>query len=318
MFLVEICILATYSANMIDLIKQNKFEELKEILQSSTNLKIHTYLFQILNGHIVEVDAETFDADKYQEEFLEGFEIYKALQTSTIDQEHLKNFLHLLVELVFKMSGFIQLMAENVMSKGLNLSHIEHIYKVDPALRNTIQEFIEILKNDSGQEKAIANLAAAKARISNCSGYLVEKYQIGEDMLQFGISYENVGETETAIRIYQGIMNDFESESVKLSSGLFPEISHVDERPESEIKIFNQAKEHFERLTGQKIEDPKRVHINEDIVAKNLTEEVKKEETHYNNNDKQKPHPESTKSDTTVQTSDSGFLGKIKKFFGKG
>ncbi|WP_415328939.1 hypothetical protein [Chryseobacterium sp. MMS23-Vi53] len=303
---------------MIDLIKQNKFEELKEILHHSKDLKIHTYFLQILNGDsIVAVDSETFDADKYQEEFLEGFEIYKALQTSTIDKEYLQKFLHMLVELTFKMSGFIQLMAENAMNKGLNLSHIEHIYKVDPILRDRIQELIEILKNDSDQKKAIANLAAAKARISNCIGHTIEKYQIGEDMLQFGSSYESVGETETAIRIYQGIMNDFESESVKLSSGLFPEISYTDERPESEIAIHNLAKEHFERLTGQKIEEPKRVHINESPAAKDLSENIQKEEAHYNNHE-QKPVKESTKLNSTVQKSDSGFLGKIKKLFGKG
>lgn len=299
---------------MIDLIKQNKFEELKQILQNSTSLKIHNYLLQILNGNIIEVDADTFDADKYQEEFLEGFEIYKALKTSTVDKEHVKNFLHMLVELAFKMSGFIQLMAENVMSKGLNLSHVEHIYKIDPALRDKLQEFIDILKNDPDQEKVIANLAAAKARISNCMGYAIEKYQIGEDMLQFGTAYENVGETETAIRIYQGIMNDFESESVKLSSGLFPEISYADERPESEIKIFEQAKEHFERLTGQTVEEPQRVHVKEDLAAKNLTEAIQKEETRV----EQKSSSSPAVSISDVHNTKSGFLGKLKKLFGKG
>lgn len=289
---------------MIDLIKQNKFEELKESLKSYEGLKIYTYLLQILNGNSIETDSETFDADKYQQEFLEGFEIYKALQTSVID-EHLKNFLHLLVELAFKMSGFIQLMAENVMSKGLNLSHIEHIYKVDPTLRSNIQELIEILNREENQEKAIANLAAAKARISNCMGHMIEKYQIGEDMIQFAASYENVRETETAIRIYQGIMNDFESESVQSNSGLFPEISYIDERPESEIKIFNLAKENFERLTGRKVEEPNRVHINDDVTAKDFVENIR-------------DHEHKNASETTLQKSGSGFFSKIRKYLGKG
>lgn len=303
---------------MIDLIKQNKFEELKQILQNSVSLKIHNYLLQILNGNIIEVDADTFDADKYQEEFLEGFKIYKALQTSTVNKETLKNFLHILVELTFKMNGFIQLMAENVMSKGLDLSHIEHIYKVDLTLRDNIQEFIDILKNNPDEEKAIANLAAAKARISNCMGHVIEKYQIGRDMLQFGISYENVGEAETAIRIYQGIMNDFESESVKLSSGLFPEISYADERPESEIKIFDQAREHFERLTGQTLKEPKRVHVKENSAAKNLTEAIREEEPHNSAPSDDKALSASAASTSEVHDAKPGFFGKLKKLFGKG
>lgn len=44
---------------MIDLITQNKFEELKEVLKNSNNFKIHHYLLEILNGNTIEVDSST-------------------------------------------------------------------------------------------------------------------------------------------------------------------------------------------------------------------------------------------------------------------
>jgi len=286
---------------MIDLITQNKFEELKEVLSNSNDFKIHHYLLEILNGNTIEVDSETFDADKYQEEFIEGFEIYKALETSNIDQEQLKNFSNLLVELTFKMGGFIQLMADNAMNKGVHLTDLAHIYPINPEIRNKLQEFINILKNKSDEEKATANIAATKAQISNSVGNILEKYEIGEDMLQFAEHYEKAGQIEMTIRIYMGIMNDFECDSVKSSSGLFPEMTYVDDRPQSEIDIFNKAKINYERLTDHEIEEPKRTRVNENPVAEDLVEstvnsmqnEVKQEKT-------------------------SGFLGKVKRFFGKG
>lgn len=129
--------------------------------------------------------------------------------------------------------------------------------------------------------------------------YLVqlEKYEIGEDMLQFAQSYEKVEQTETATKIYQGIMNDFESESVKSSSGLFPEISYVDDRPESEIKVFEIAKKSFERLSGQNIAESKRVHINE--KAKEMVLELEKT------------------TNQTTKENESGFLNKLKRLFKK-
>ena len=159
------------------------------------------------------------------------------------------------------MSGFIQLMASTAMNKGVYLSDLESLYKVNPEIRKKLQEFIEILKSNDNDGKAIANISAAKAQVSNSIGNLLEKHEIGEDMLQFAQAYENVGQAEMAIKIYQGILNDFESDSVKLSSGLFPEISQVDDRPPSEIKIYEKAKNSFERLTGKITSEPKRIHI---------------------------------------------------------
>ncbi|ALR31376.1 hypothetical protein ATE47_12965 [Chryseobacterium sp. IHB B 17019] len=286
---------------MIDLIKQNKFEELKEVLKNSDNFKIHQYLFEILNNNTVEVDSESFDADKYQEEFLEGFEIYKALETSNIDIEELKNFSNLLVELTFKMGGFIRLMADNAMNKGVYLTDIAHIYPINLEIRTQLQEFIDRLKNKSDEEKAVANLAATKAQISNSVGNVLEKYEIGDDMLQFAEHYEKAGQIEMSIRIYMGIMNDFECDSVKSGSGLFPEIAQVDDRSEAEIDIFNKAKINYERLTGHEIEEPKRIRVTENTVAQDLVETV-------------------TNSTLNVpkQEKNSGFFGKMKRLFGKG
>ncbi|OOV25086.1 hypothetical protein BXU11_16195 [Flavobacterium sp. LM5] len=284
---------------MTNLIKENKFEDLKEILKNSTEFQIHTYLLDILNYKTVKIDAESFSAKRYQEEFLEGLTIFEALKESDIDKIQLTNFLNILIELGFKMGGFIQLMAQTAMNKGVYLSDIEDLYKVNPIIRQKLQEFIEHLKNFENQDKSIANLSATKAQISNSIGNLLQKHEIGEDMLQFAQSYEKVEQTEMAARIYQGIMNDFESESVKSSSGLFPEISYVDDRPEDEINIFETAKTNFERLTGQIVQEPKRVHINESKKAKEIVAEMEK----------------SVKQ--TENENESGFLNKLKRLFKK-
>jgi hypothetical protein len=284
---------------MTHLIEENKFEELKEALINSAEYKIHSYLLNVLHDKTVEIDGESFSAERYQEEFLEGLQIFEALTKSTIDKIKLDSFLNILVELSFKMGGFIQLMSQTAMNKGVYLSDIEEFYKVNPTIRQRLQDFIEFLKKSDNQDKAIANLSATKAQISNSIGNLLEKYEIGQDMLQFAQSYEKVEQTETATRIYKGIINDYESESVKSSSGLLPEISYVDDRPESEIKVFETAKKSFERLTGQNISQPKRVHINENEKAKEMMLEMEKE------------------INQTTQENESGFLNKLKRLFKK-
>lgn len=284
---------------MINLITENKFEELKEVLANPTDFQIHTYLLDILNNKTVEIDAESFSAKRYQEEFLEGLIIFEVLKQSNIDKIQLTNFSNILVELAFKMGGFIQLMSQTAMNKGVYLSDIEELYKVNPSIRQRLQDFIEELKTAENQEKSIANLSATKAQISNSIGNLLEKFEIGLDMIQFAQSYEKVEQTEMATRIYQGIMNDFESDSVKSSSGLFPEISYVDDRPEEEIKIFEIAKKSFERLTGQIVEEPKRVHITKNEKAKEITIEVNKS------------------ANQTKNVNESGLFFKLKQLFKK-
>lgn len=248
---------------MLQLISENKFEELQQALKNSGTFQIHQFLAEVMNNNEVKIDGESFDARKYQEEFIEGLAIYSALQTADFNKTQLRKYSSILVELAFKMSEFMQLMAKTAMDNGVYLSDLEDLYKVNPAIREKLQDFIEILKSNEQEGKAIANIAAAKAKVSNSIGNLLEKYEIGEDMLQFAQACENAGQPEMAVKIYQGILSDFECESVKLSSGLFPEISQADDRPESEIKIYEKAKDNFERLTGQIINGPKRVHIND-------------------------------------------------------
>jgi hypothetical protein len=261
---------------MIQLIKDNKFEELKEYLKISSDFQIHKFLLEVLEKNKIEIDGESFSAKKYQEEFIEGLEIYLALEKSNINELQLKEYSNILVELAFKMCGFIQLMANTAMNKGAYLSDMEELYKVRPEIREKLQVFIDILKHRGDQDKAIANIAAAKAQVSNSIENLLEKFEIGEDMLQFAQSYVQIGQTQLATKIYQGIMNDFECESVRNSSGLFPEISQIETRPKEEIAIFEKAKINLEKLTGEKTPEIKRVSIDDSELAKKLVDESEK------------------------------------------
>jgi len=258
---------------MIQLIKDNKFEELKEYLKISSDFQIHKFLLEVLEYNKIEIDSESFSAKKFQEEFIEGLKIYLALEKSNIDELQLKEYSNILVDLAFKMSEFIQLIANTAMNKGVYLSDVEELYKVRPVIREKLQVFIDILKHRGDEDKAIANMAAAKAQVSNSIENLLEKFEIGEDMLQFAESYVEVGQIQLATKIYQGIMNDFECESVRNSSGLFPEISQIDTRPKEEIAIFEKAKENLEKLIGEKIPEIKRVSIDDSELAKKIVDE---------------------------------------------
>lgn len=297
---------------LIELIQQNKLAEFKQALKELEELQIHEYLYEILDNTPVEINEESFSPYGYQIEFLEGLQLYKALEKSEISSDHLKQYSNLLVHLAFFMSSHVQNLAHEAMSQNTYLTDLGHVYrfKIYPEIREGIQELINLLKNRSGEEKSIANLAAAKAKVSNSIDNILEKYQIGEDMLQFADAFEKVGETETAIKIHQGIMNDFECESVKLSSGMIPEMTHVDDRPKAEIEIFNEAKINFERLTGQKVQEPNRIHIAESRQAEKMmasaTETARSLDESINSS---QPDPSSSKP--------SGLLDKVKRFFGK-
>lgn len=320
---------------MIELIRENKFEELKEVLKNSEQLRVHYFLAEILNGKDVDIKDESFLPPQYQTEFLEGLKLYKALEQSSIDTDSLRKFSNLLVHLSFIMSSYIHVLADEAMNQGVYLTDLGHIqeYKLNPEIRGRIQEFIDLLKTKSGEEKAIANLSSAKAKISSSIGNILEKYEVGDDMLQFAQHFENVGEIEIAIRIHQGIMNDFECDSVKLSSGLIPEMSHVDDRPEEEIEVFNKAKMHYERLTGHEIEEPNRVHIKDSPAAQHLAETNSSQNENIINPEEQKknsdnsnirpaekpeaitsPYPAGTRQNTE---SKAGFLEKLKRIFRK-
>lgn len=217
-----------------------------------------------------------------------------------------------MVHLAFIMSAHVQNLAHEAMAQNAYLTDLGDIYrfKVYPEIREGIQELIDLLKNRTSEEKSIANLAAAKAKVSNSIDNTLEKYQIGEDMLQFAEAFEKAGETETAIRIYQGIMNDFECESVKLSSGIIPEMTHVDDRPKAEIEVFSTAKISFERLTGKKIQEPNRMHITESHETENKTTVPETVQLH-----EEPVH--TSEPDRSSSPAPTGILDKIKRFFGK-
>lgn len=308
-----------FHEKMIELIQQNKFEDFKEALKNSEDLQIHEYIYDILNDQKVEINDESFSPYGYQIEFLEGLQLYKALEKSEISPDYLKQFSNLLVHLAFLMSAHVQSLAGEAMSQGAYLTDLGHVYrfKVYPEIRDGIQEFMDLLQTRPDEAKAVANLAAAKAKVSSSIGNILEKHEIGEDMLQFAEHFQNVGETEMAARIYQGIMNDFECESVKLSSGIIPEARHVDDRTEKEIEIFSKAKAKFEKLTGQKVQEPNRVHIKENQQRQDVAESVVPPAPSQPQEPLQPQKPNSSESSTPPQSSRPGLLNKIKRIFGK-
>ncbi len=263
---------------MIPLIQQNKFDELKYVLQNSdSGLKIHQVLLQVLNGNHLDEADYGFEANMYQEEFLEGINLYKALNKSEIPKKQLQEYKIALTFLVFKMGGFIKLLADTTMQKGVYLSQAKGVYKVDASLRSELQAFIDLLK-ETDDVQAIANASAAKAQISLSIGDLLKKHEIGQDMLQFAAGYENAGLKDQAARIYQNILSDFECESVQLSSNLIPEITHVDTRTDEEIEIFETAKNRFETITGISLPQIKRVRPGTDANAQKLVEKIDEHE----------------------------------------
>ncbi|WP_163410007.1 hypothetical protein [Flavobacterium ajazii] len=240
---------------MIELIIENKFDKLKEYLKDSKDFQIHKFLLEVLEGNEkIEIDGESFDAVKFQEEFLEGLRIYLTLQKSNLNDFQFKAYSSVLVELTFKMCGFIRLMADKAMENGVYLSDLEDVYKVNPVIRQELQVFIDVLKSKN-ESNSVANVAAGKAQVTNSIQNLLEKFEIGEDMLQFAESYEKVGQIEFAADIYKGIINDFECDSVKFSSGIFPEISHIDTRSQKEIDVFEKAKLNLVRIIGENVQN---------------------------------------------------------------
>lgn len=277
---------------IIKLIQEIKIDEIKNI--STFEFKIDEILKDVLNDNLIdEYEEIEFEADKYQQEFIEGVEIFKALENADLKMEAMM-FSTVVVFLGFKMGEFIQLLSNNTMSKGIYLSEVS-TYKIEPNLRDSMQEFYNLM--DENYLVAKANIAAAKTRVSQAIFNLISKSDFGNDMLQMGISYEKIGENEMATRIYQGVLNDFEAESVKLSSGLFPEISQVDDRNEDEIKVYKKAKELFENITNTKIKEPQKVHLNDSISAKKLAEETNKKVEKINDSE------------------NNSFFSKLKKWF---
>ncbi|WP_293299388.1 hypothetical protein [Pedobacter sp. UBA4863] len=278
---------------IIELIRENKTEEIIQNY-SKSEFKIHELFVDLLKDNLTD-DYENieFEADKYQEEFIEGVEIFKALVKVDLQMEAMM-FSTVLVFLGFKTGEFIHLLSNTAMSKGVHLSEISTV-KIDSRLRNSMQQFYDNMDDNYLVPKA--NIAAAKTRISQAIFNQISKSEFGSDMLQMGISYERISETQMSKNIYEGVMNDFESESVKLSSGLFSEISQVNDRNEDEIKIYEKAKELLENITNTKIEEPKRFHTNESVSTQKLVEETSENIEKIN------------------KIESNGFFSKLKKWF---
>ncbi|MDH2208693.1 MULTISPECIES: hypothetical protein [Empedobacter] len=266
---------------IIKLIKENKTEEIIQNY-SESRFKIHELFVNVLKDNLID-DYENidFESDKYQEEFIEGVEIFKTLVEADLQMEAMM-FSTVLVFLGYKTGEFIHLLSNTAMSKGVYLSEISN-FKIDARLRNSMQEFYNSMDENYLVPKA--NIAAAKTRVSQAIFNQITKAEFGNDMLQMGISYEQINEIQMSKNIYQGVMNDFESESVKLSSELFPEITQVDDRNENEIKVYKKAKELLEKITNTKTDEPKRVHINENVSDQQLVEEINKKNEKFNNNE---------------------------------
>lgn len=223
--------------------------ESEKVDEALKEIKITKVFSEILKGN--PADNMTFSKYVYQEEFFEGLRLYKKHKHSAT-QDQLDTFVNILTILADEMANFIHALAKNAMDAGFYLSNFDHQYKFNPEIRKQLQELIDLLNAKKGKAKDIANLCSAKAKISGSIPDLLKKEEIGEDMLQMAKSFENVeSHVAIAIKIYESIMNDFQSESSRLSSGFFPEISYIDSRPEREIEIFETANAAHQKLTAQ-------------------------------------------------------------------
>ncbi len=279
--------------DIVRLIQENKKEEIIQNY-SKSKFRIYELLVDVFKEDLADDDEEfNFESDKYQQEFIEGVKIFKALIKADLQMDAMI-FSTVLVYLGFKTGEFIHLLSETAMNKGVYLSEIS-VFKIEPELRNSMQEFYDYMDDNYLVPKA--NIAASKTRISQATYNKISKSDFGNDMLQMGISYEKINENQLASNIYQGVINDFESESVKLSSGLFPEISQIDDRNQDDILVYNKAIKLFENLTKSVIPQPDRIHIDKNQSAQKLVEDT------------------NVKAEKTVNSKNNGFFSKIKKWF---
>lgn len=240
------------------LITKNKFKQLQNALQSVNNqLTVYDILLKTLQHEMIDGEKLSFNQDYYDKEWLEGIELYKLLDQSKLPSDLLEKYRMGLFHLIFKLSAHVR-----------NLAFLEHEegfvvnpdFQVNPELRAVQQQFIDLLASRK-LLKDVANMASVKAQLSNSVTQGIEKHEIGQDMIQYADSFEKIGYEEQAVHVYQAILKDFECESVRLSSGLFPEITYVDNRPIEEIEIFNQAQTAYERLTGTTLPNINRAHV---------------------------------------------------------
>ncbi len=250
----------------------------EEVDEASKEIKIGKVFSEILKGH--PADNVVFSKYVFQEEFFEGVKLYKKHENAATEDQ-LGAFVNILTIIADEMANLIHALAKNAMDAGFHLSDFDH-YKVNPDIRTQLQQLIDLLEAKKGKAKDIANLCSAKAKISTSISNLLKKEEIGEDMLQLAQSFENIESHPVAIKLYESIMNDFQSESLRLSSALIPEISYIDSRPEREIEIYKTAKAAHQKLTAQdRSEDTARTAKKEDLVpvVEPLEEEIESTST---------------------------------------
>jgi len=109
---------------IIKLIKENKTEEIIQNY-SESRFKIHELFVNVLKDNLID-DYENidFESDKYQEEFIEGVEIFKTLVEADLQMEAMM-FSTVLVFLGYKTGEFIHLLSNTAMSKGVYLSEYQ-------------------------------------------------------------------------------------------------------------------------------------------------------------------------------------------------
>ncbi|MFK7907371.1 MAG: hypothetical protein AB8B69_19710 [Chitinophagales bacterium] len=250
-------------------IVENKFDELKKALKKS-NLEVFRILANALDKRETEYKEISFNTNLYEQEWMEGIAVYLALDESEIEKKALEIYRKGLVGIVFKIHHFIRESAIEVTDSG---THFKEDFYINPQLRVDLQAIIDLWKKQKFF-KSVLNMVVAKAQLSTVMNHRIERFEIGRDMLQCAGGYEELDYKENAVQMYQAILHDFECESVKLSSGLFPQVSYVDTRPMEEIEVFEKAKERYEALTGKIIREPNRVHVNSDESAKELETKI--------------------------------------------
>jgi len=250
-------------------IEENRFDELKVVLKKS-NLKVFKILADALENKETKYEQVSFNPDLYEEEWIEGIAVYLVLDESEVEEEVLKIYRKGLVSVVFKIHHFIRESAVEMTDSG---AYFKEDFYINPQLRTDLQKIIDLWKKQKFF-KSVLNMMVAKAQLSTVMNHRIERFEIGKDMLQCAAGYEELDYKDNATQMYQAILHDFECESVKLSSGLFPQISYVDTRPMEEIEVFEKAKERYEALTGEIIGEPNRVLINSDESAKKMEAEI--------------------------------------------
>lgn len=224
------------------LINDGNFSKASAEIESQLKKQNTVYISQQA-WHKINLDSDfseeeiKLDENLLPEEFFETIRIYYFLIDSDWPTDKKEKYLKISKHIILKISTFIR---NNLFGE----------IRFDPNLRESLQDFIQFVKKQ-GLKNDQADLSAIKAQLSGSLLQLgwIEKKDFGIDMLQYAESYENVGLTDQSMNIYKAIINDFKSQSRELSSGLFPEIQHIDDPTDEELEIITKAKDALDRLS---------------------------------------------------------------------